>query len=259
MENITNPIIPENNNKPHDRIFEILFDKDEITWQTILFDLVKTEQMDPWDIDIGLLTKRYIDMLRTLKESNFRVSGKVLLAAALLLRIKSERLVGKDIDDFDRLLTPQEEEDFLYEEAPGSLVLDEEKPSLIPRTPQPRKRKVSIYDLVDALQKALEVKRRRVISSIPAMDLEVPKKKKDISAIIGDLYSKIKNFFVSGKKKIYFTNLVPSDKKEDKIFTFVPLLHLSNQRKVELNQEEHFGEIEVLLRTKHEVDKEVST
>ena len=253
MENIN-----RNNNKPNDKIFEILFDKDEITWQTILFDLVKTEQMDPWDIDIALLTKRYVEMLKTLKELNFMISGKVLLAAALLLRIKSERLVGKDIDDFDRLLTPQEEEDFLYEEAPESLILDEEKPSLIPRTPQPRKRKVSIYDLVGALQKALEVKRRRVIQSIPAMDLEVPEKKKDISKVIGDLYLKIKKFFTSGKKKLTFTNLVPSDKKEDKVYTFVPLLHLSHQRKVDLHQEEHFGEIEVLLRTKREVDKDLS-
>lgn len=259
MENINakNQISTENN-KPHNKIFEIIFDKDEITWQTILFDLVKTEQMDPWDIDIVLLTGRYIEMLKTLKEMNFRVSGKVLLAAALLLRIKSERLVGKDIDDFDRLLTPQEEEDFLYEEAPESLILDEEKPSLIPRMPQPRARKVSIYDLVDALQKALEVKRRRVIRSIPALDLEVPKKKRDISAVIGDLYLRIKKFFMSGKKKVYFTNLVPSDKKEDKVFTFVPLLHLSHQRKVSLHQEVHFGEIEVLLRTKREVDKEMS-
>jgi len=257
MENIQKNTISETKNKPNDRIFEILLDKDDITWQTIILDLVKTEQMDPWDVDVSLLTEKYIDLLNQLKEMNFRISGKVLLAAALLLRIKSERLVGRDIDDFDRLLTPQEDEDFLYEEAPESLVLDEEKPSLIPRTPQPRKRKVSIYDLMGALQQALEVKRRRVINSIPAMEVRVPEKKKDVSAIIGDLYLKIKNFFVGGNKKLIFTNLVPSDKKEDKVYTFIPLLHLSNQRKVDLRQEVHFGEIEVLLRTKQEVKKEI--
>ena len=47
---------------PHDRIFGLLMSKtDEITWQTIIFDLVKSEQMDPWDIDISLLTQKYID------------------------------------------------------------------------------------------------------------------------------------------------------------------------------------------------------
>lgn len=68
---------------------------------------------------------------------------------------------------------------------------------------------------------------------------------------------KIKKFFISGKKKVTFTTLSPSESKEDKVYTFVPLLHLSNQRKVDLYQAEHFGEIEVLLRTKREVDKEI--
>lgn len=164
--------------KPNDKIFDIIVDKDDVTWRSIIFELVKTEQMDPWDIDIGVLTRRYIETLNKMKELNFRISGKVLLAASILLRIKSERLVGKDIDEFDRLLTPQEEEELLYEESPASLISEEERYNLIPRTPQPRTRKVSIYDLVGALQKALEVKRRRVVKSIPAVDMAAPEKKK---------------------------------------------------------------------------------
>ena len=35
------------------------------------------------------------------------------------------------------------------------------KPQIYPRTPQPRKRKVSVFDLVQALEKALEVENRR--------------------------------------------------------------------------------------------------
>lgn len=44
-----------------------------------------------------------------------------------------------------------------------------------------------------------------------------------------------------------FTELLPSEKKEDKILTFVPLLHLRNQQKVELHQKIHFGEIDIEL------------
>lgn len=51
---------------------------------------------------------------------------------------------------------------------------------------------------------------------------------------------------------------MPSQKKEDKIFTFIPLLHLTNQRKVNLEQKEHFGEIEIMLNTKKEVGEELS-
>src|SRR3989338_6506078 len=96
---------------PHDRIFSIIFSKsDEVTWQSIIFELVKSEQMDPWDVDISAITQKYIEMLRTLKEHDFSVSGKVLLAAAILLKMKSHKLVGEDLNELDRLLIGVEEE-----------------------------------------------------------------------------------------------------------------------------------------------------
>lgn len=235
-----------------EKIFDLLFKEDEITWKSLLYDLVKSEHMDPWDIDISLLSKKYLETVKKLEEMDFRVSGKVVLAAAILLRIKSTRLMEEDIAQFDRLIMgPDEDDDF-------SLDLDEDlrteamiydKKGLIPRTPQPRKRKVSIYDLVDALQKALEVNKRRFVRKAPHVDkLDVPEKKADITSIISQLYSKIVSFFSKSPKKLTFSMLTPSESKESKVLTFIPLLHLSNQQKVELMQEYHFGEIEVRLR-----------
>lgn len=243
-------IIRDNHN---DKIFEILYSKtDEVMWQSILYDLVKTEKMNPWDVDVSLLTKKYIEIIQQLKEHDFRISGKVLLAAAFLLKIKSERLVGEDFDELTRLLISIEEgdgEDEFGTFDDNLIPKFEEAPTLIPRTPQPRKRKVSIFDLVKALQKALEVKKRRVLQSMPPLNLEVPKKPREITEVIKDIYGKIKSFFISGSKgKLTFSNLLPSASKEDKVYTFIPLLHLSQQNKVELVQSEPFGEIEVVLK-----------
>ena len=238
---------------PHERIFNIIFSKaDEITWQSIIYKLVKTEQMDPWDIDVSILSQKYIDMLRNLKEHDFRISGKVLLAAAILLKMKSNKLVGEDLSELDRLLIGVEEEieELGFDETSDVTKLDE-IPSLIPRTPQPRKRKVSIFDLVEALERALEVKKRRLLHSIPPLNLEVPKKKKDITEIIKEVYGKIKSFFISAiKDKLTFSKLLPSDSKEDKVHTFIPLLHLAQQNRIELLQEAPFGEIMILLKKK---------
>ena len=240
---------------PHDRIFSILFSKtDEITWQTIIYELVKTEQMDPWDIDISMLTKKYIEMIKSLKEHDFRISGKVLLAAAILLKIKSNKLVGEDLSELDRLLIGVEEEmeELGFEEASQVEKLTE-IPALIPRTPQPRKRKVSIFDLVEALERALEVKKRRLLNSIPPMNVEAPKKKKDITQIIREVYGKIKLFFINTlKDKLTFSKLLPSESKEDKVYTFIPLLHLAQQSKIELVQDIPFGEIQILMKRKEE-------
>lgn len=247
--------------EPQQRIFDLLLDKDDITWQSIILELVRTEQMNPWDIDISLLTNKYIGITKQLKKTDFRVSGKVLLAAAILLKIKSVRLVGRDITELDKLFVQEETDDLFYEDEIDAKALlgTEQVPSLIPKTPQPRQRKVSVYDLVNALEKALEVKKRRVMRSIPPQDIEIPQRKVNMGEKITEIYSKIRRFFsITPKKRLTFTNLVPSDKKQDKVLTFIPLLHLTTQRKIDLMQREHFGEIEILIRANREIDKELA-
>ena len=118
--------------------------------------------------------------LKDLKKFNFKVSGKAVLAAALLLKIKSNRLVGEDLDEFDRLMASKDvNEDEFYDELAAEMrdpsqISEDERVTLIPRTPQPRSRKVSVHDLVGALEKALEVKKRRLIKSMPEGDFEIP-------------------------------------------------------------------------------------
>ncbi|MFH1134198.1 MAG: ScpA family protein [Nanoarchaeota archaeon] len=238
-----------------DRIFQMVMHDDEITWQSVIYDLVRKEQMNPWDIDVSRLAKKYIEMIRQLQESNFRVSGKMVLAAAILLKLKSSRLIGQDLDELDRVLLANErtEEEFYDELAIAAAQDQAQHPDtfqLIPKTPQPRKRKVSMYDLLDALQKAIEVKRRRVIDTIaPAPEVTVPKKQVNISDMIQQVHSNIIRYFQEHQgSRLTFAQLLPSDSREDKVHTFIPLLHLSNQQKVDLSQEVHFGDIEIMLR-----------
>jgi len=245
----------------HDKLFNLLFEQDEVTWQSIMQELVKSEEMNPWDINISLFTKKYIETIKKLKELDFRISGKMLLAAAILLKIKSNKLVGEDIEYLDKLISEQEDELLDFEEELEPRKQEDIPKNLIPRTPQPRKRKVSIYDLMGALERALEVKRRRVLKSIPPLNVEIPEKKRDISSVIKEIYGRIKVFFWEHRKdRLTFSKLVPEDAtKEDKIFTFVPLLHLTNQRKIDIFQQQHFGEIDVILKkTAEDIEKELA-
>jgi len=235
-----------------DKLYQLIVENDDISWKAILVDLVNSGEMNPWDIDIGVLTQRYINTIKQLKEANLKVSGKVLLAAAILLKIKSKRLVGEDMNAFDQLLAASEmtEEQF-YDELEQQLAKGEvaglHDPSLelVPRLPQPRKRKVSVYDLVRALEKALEVKKRRLFNALHDVDVVIPEKKMDIGAAMQSLYGKLVGLFAKGIRKLTFSSLVPTNNREDKVYTFIPLLHLSNEGKVELSQKEHFGEIEI--------------
>ncbi len=239
-----------------DKILELLMQKDEITWQTILQDLVKSGEIDPWDIDISILANKYLDTIRKIQEANLFISGKVLLASAILLRIKSERLLIEGIGGLDALMFPsgnlEEMDEFVTKQR---LTLDAE-PHLTIKTPQARKKKVTMNDLIDALEKALEVNERRLLriaerERLPEM--AVPEKPININKIIKELYNKIVLIFEK-KPEVTFTELVGSDKKQDKIATFVPLLHLSNQERVDLNQEAHFTEIYIKLMEKNKVN-----
>ncbi len=235
-----------------DRVLDLLMQKDEITWQTILYDLVKSGEINTWDIDISVLSHRYLEIIKKMHELNLFISGKVLLASAILLRIKSERLITEGIGTLDNLMFPppeMEDLDQFLEHGSKRITLDAD-PKLTIKTPQARKRKVTMNDLIAALEKALDVNERRILRhadrhSIPE-NLIVPQKPVDITQVIKELYEKIRLVFAK-KERLTFSELIPSDRKEDKVATFIPLLHLANQEKVDLNQEEHFGEIEIRL------------
>jgi len=253
----------------HDQIFDMLVKEDEISWKQILMNMVRTEQMNPWDVDISIITQKYVKLIKELKEMDFRLSGKVLLAAAILLRMKVNKLLDDDITELDRMISQQEElgEDEFYDEIEAELMakrreaaqLGENIP-LMPRVPHPRKRKVSIYDLVSALEQALEVKRRRVMNNMPLAPVEAPTEVVDMTVLVKQIYNKVLNFFSLQKKdKLYMHNIVPGETSADKIHTFVPLLHLSNSRRIDLEQEQHFGPIEIQLlraRARQETDQE---
>ncbi len=235
-----------------DKLYEMLMQRDEITWQTLIYDLVRTKQMDPWDIDISLLAQRYLQALKQLKEANFFISGKVILAAAILLKIKSDKLLTENIANLDtQLFSSGEIEELDSFEGNLEKIKLFENPKLTIKTPLARKKKVTLQDLMFALQKALDVDKRRVMKKVREAEglsvIKIPEKKIDITVLIKDLYQKIIGLFKE-QDKISFTHLVGSDRKEDKIMTFIPLLHLDHQGKIDLNQEQTFGEINILLK-----------
>ena len=231
-------------------IFNLLFEKDEITWQDLIYDLIKTEQMNPWDINIALIAEKFIETLGKMKQMDFRLSGKIILAAAFFLKIKSDKLLKEDMDVLNNLINPDNSENImdLLDEIPNKLEIPSEKPVLTYRTPQPRKRKVSVYDLVEALEKALEQDTKRFYRKklSEAKKVNIPKKERDMTLIINDVYKKIKKT-LQKVEVVFFSQIISTESKEDKITVFVPLLYLDTQRKIDLEQKEHFGDISINL------------
>lgn len=233
-----------------DQLYDILTSK-EASWQAIIYELIQTEQLDPWDIDITLLAQKYLEKIRKLEETNFFVSSKVLLAASLLLRIKSEILLNRYIRSLDDILFGKKEE----EKKPiEKLEIDEsELPELVPRTPLPRFRQVTLQELMSALGKAINTEHRRIKRELSVRQAErlsqvdIPKVRINIRDRIRHVYAKISTYFKkSPKSRLSFTELAGKG-REERLAAFLPILHLENQQKVWLEQEGHFDEIWIWL------------
>jgi len=232
-------------------IHTLLFSR-EIGWQEIIYDLINTEQLDPWDINITILTNKYLEAVQKIEEADFFVSSKVLLAAALLLRIKSEILLNKYIKSIDEILFGKKDEKKYEMER---IDLDEEIPELVPRSPVPRFKKVTLQELIQALNKAITTENRRIRKEIINRNalretgISLPKKTISIRDRIKELHNRLFTHFEENqdKKKVTFTDFIGDD-KETRIISFSPLLHLENQKKVWLEQNNHFDEIHIWLR-----------
>ncbi|MFT4326161.1 MAG: segregation/condensation protein A [Candidatus Woesearchaeota archaeon] len=239
-----------------DNFLTQLIEEDDITWQSMIQELVKNEEMDPWDVDISLLTERFLAMIQEFKETNLRISGKVVLAAAMMLRLKSGRFIDFDLIQLEHLMQDDYDDDF--EDFEGGVInrLEKANPDdfkLYPRTPQPRKRKVSLVDLMGALEKVLESDKRKAKNRVvvSAKTPEVNMKHMDINLVIQDVMKRLDNHCDTHKtSQLKFSQIIPSDKKEDLISTFIPLLHLTNQRVTDLHQEEAFADFDIFMLQK---------
>jgi len=218
---------------------------EKMSWQEIIYDLINSEQLDPWDINLSSLSQKYLEKIRNLEEANFALSSKVLLVASLMLRIKSELLMNRYIKDLDDVLfgkKPEQVQQKLRIE-----LEDGEIPELMPRTPLPRFKKISINELMQALNKAIKTETRRDFKKevereqFERTKLLMPKKTISLANRVRIINSKIKNLFQK-HKKIKFSEFA-GPKNQDKIDTFIPLLHLDTHSKLYLHQPEHFKEI----------------
>lgn len=232
-----------------DQIHDLLFNR-EIGWQEIIYDLINTEQLDPWNIDITILSDRYLEKIKEIEEADFFVSSKVLLAASLLLRIKSEILLNRYIKSIDDILFGKKESIKTQIER---IELGEEIPELIPRSPMPRFRKVSLHELIESLNKAITTENRRIkkeivkSNSLRESSFSLPKRKFSIKDKIAEVFQNLVNWFNSEKKEnITFNELAKN--KEEKIISFLPLLYLEDQKKLWLEQKNPFEEINIWLR-----------
>ena len=227
-------------------------------WYAVIYELIHTEQLDPWNIDIIVLTSKYFEKIAELEETDFYISSKVLLAAALLLRIKSEFLLNKYIKSIDDILFGRKQEEKYV--AKKIEINEDELPILIPKTPLPRLRRVTLPELMSALDKAINTESRRIRREVNVKrakklsEIDFPSFRRiNLKDRIREFYARVltsikKKAIKSDKhlNKISYSELA-GQTREEKLACFLPILHLSNNKKLWLDQTAHLDEIWIYL------------
>ncbi len=231
----------------------------------ILVQMAKNGKIDPWNVDIVDVTDKYLAHLFQMKAQNLRLTGRTLLFAAILLRLKSNVLEGIDVnqiegieeenyDDFE--LQDDYSSDWDEEISTSNVISLDEVLQRRTSIRLNRSRMVNLKDLIKQLQFYEELDRKQSLKNAH----ERAKRRvrsyarltpDDIVNLAHDEYiEKSVEVLHENLKKIFETE----DKVElstltllglDKISAYIALLFLTAEpdSDVDLYQEEFYGEL----------------
>lgn len=222
----------------HDKLVGIVENPD---WKTMLTDIVKAEGMDPWNIDVSVLAGKYLEKINSMRKIDFRIPANAVLCSSILIRFKS---------DAWELYPAEQLEDKLEDDCWEYIIDGERVPDLEPARRITRRR-ITIDDLIDAVEKVMDKERRRAIKK---QRLEIPtelvniafEEQEEFEKMLDIVYKRVLANADSNKMTM-FSRIVTGKTKTDTIMTLIPLLHLATHGKIGIFQEKIFDEIFIVL------------
>ncbi len=208
----------------------------------ILVNMAKNREIDPWNINIVELTDKFLKRVDDLEKMDLRVSGRTLLYASILLRMKSNALVE-------------------VEEPPEEIELESDNFEIsdypVPSMPLRRysKRPVTLEELLTELKRAEAFEKKRLI--------RVENKKDEIRATLDDVLSVaheediesriekmryILNELLDKQKSVKFSEISSTLDRAGILMAYLAILFLATKKEIWIEQEEFFGELFISRR-----------
>jgi Uncharacterized conserved protein len=209
----------------------------EPTWKELLIELVDKNKLNPWDMDIVQIVDNYMDAIKGMKNLDLKVPANIMLAASILLRMKSALLV---------IAAQEPDPEPSYYESAGieSIVVE----PLSFRSRIPPKRRVSLDELITALDEAMKIKEQRGVAAAfvrPPISFEVGST--DIKADSEKVYDYIKANVDSEKVALFSALAKDKSMRNVMLDLFIPMLYLASEKRIALRQDRFFDEIFVKI------------
>lgn len=216
----------------------------------LLLYLIKKEELDIYNIPVARIVEQYMEYLGLMEMLDLEIAGEFLVMAATLLHIKSKMLLPPDAQDLEaEELDPRAQlirrllEYKAFKDAAESLrEFEERRGRLFGRLGvEPEMEgddspflQATLFDLLGAFSK--------ILKGLPQdYTHEVYKDEFTVAEKVHDIFHRLVK-----EPVIYFGTLFKEARnKVEAITVFLALLELIRLKEVTINQEAHFGEIEI--------------
>ncbi|MEM2716831.1 MAG: ScpA family protein [Archaeoglobaceae archaeon] len=206
--------------------------------------MARKGEIDPWNIDVIDVTDKFLKRLEEAKKLDLRISGRVLLYAAILVRMKADAIApqpppAEDESDVEII----EWEEFDADE------IDEIKLEDLLRAQRRRIRKINtLKDLIEELRKAEAIeKRRKKRKGKDFIDIDLVTSIPHDESMEGKIRQVEENLLKLLQKKEFVTLFSIASNREDLVEYYISLLHLVLRKKFQIFQKEIYGDIEIRL------------
>jgi len=210
----------------YEQIYALILN-DELGWEHLITTIVREENMNPLNIDLITIVDRFVDYTVKMRTLDFRFSGKFVYTAAILLKMKSDALMDKVLE---KEIKHNETEKSSYIRAMPAEI------SIFPKLTVSRTKPRTITELLSIIREMMSLQRRQKIN------FKLQPKEIKIEERMLTLMKKLSSLFKRAES-ISFSSLLEERSRKEVVYTFLPLVLLASQRKVDLIQNEPFSEI----------------
>ena len=217
----------------------------------LLLHLIKTEDIDIFDISIEKITKQYLEYINHIKSQNLDISSEYLVMSAELIELKSKLLLPNKTEEIEEEI--EEEKNNLinrlieYEKYKNITdtfkELEQIRKEIYTRNSNEILEYTNNYDNIDYgidlndLIKAFEnfLKNKELMKPL---NTKITKKEYSVDIRCNEIKKKIK---LQGKIK--FEELFDIISKEYVVVTFLAVLSMAKKQEITINQEKNFDGI----------------
>lgn len=220
----------------------------------LLLHLVRSTEMDIYEIDTSVIIEKYLDYIEKMQEINIDIASEFLVMAATLVHLKSKMLIGatEETTEEEQEFEINSEEDLKnrileYEKYKNMTEvfkeLEEKRNDFYTKEPMPLKEftdktitndgSVTLEDLINAF---LSYQER--INYLKPVHTKITKKEINVEDRIVSIKEKLHQ-----KKKMDFLELFDTVTKEYVVVTFLAILQMNKNNEINIYQEKNFENI----------------